>query len=65
MTCSKVLQKSIWGQRSRLVYLPAPVKCLFTEHHLNRLLMKKFKTTLVGDCAVRIAMERKQRKFRL
>jgi len=44
--------------------LPAPVKCLFTEHHLNRLPMKKFKTTLVGDCATRISMGKEAEKTR-
>lgn len=39
------------------LYSPGIVKCLFTERHLNRLMMKeKFKITLLGDDATRIAM---------
>lgn len=49
---------------SRLVGIPATVKCLLTEHHLNRLPMKKLKATLVGDSATRIAIGKEAEKTR-
>lgn len=65
MTGNKVLQKGFWNQRSWLVCHPDPIKSLLTECHLNRLPMKKFKTTLVRDCATRIAMGKQAEKSQI
>lgn len=43
--------------------IPGTVKCLFAERRLNRLAVtEKFKTTLEGDYATRIAIRNKAEK---
>lgn len=61
MTCRKALQKNLLKSDKLAGLHPrtrAVIKCLFSEHHLNRLAMEKFKTTLVGDYASRIAIRK-------
>ena len=57
MICCTALQKSSDELAGSHPCIPGTVKCLFTEHHMNKLVIKeKSKTSLVGDCATRIAI---------